>query len=55
MKKFKSVFYCYVHICSIFDAAFCYLVEYPIHAFSEQVKCYFFLQCFDNLVGQQKK
>ena len=33
----------------------CYLVDYPNHAFSEQVKYCFFLQYFDMFVEQTKE
>ena len=37
-ERLKQFFSCFYH--SICDAPFCYLVEYPIHALSKQVKCF---------------
>ena len=49
-EQFSVVFIAYNSMQS-----FCYLVEYPIHACSEQVKCCLFLQCFDVFVDQAKE
>ena len=51
--KIVEVFHLF--LLPIFDAPFCYLVEQPIHAFSEQVKYCLFLQCFDLFVEQTKE
>ena len=51
--RLKQFFNCFYH--SIFVARFCYLVEYPIHAFNEQVKYCLFLQCYDMLVEKTKE
>ena len=40
---------------SIFVALFCYLVEKPIHAFSEQLKYHLILAIFDMLVEKNKR
>ena len=48
--RLKPFFSCFYR--SIFDAPFCYLVEWPIPAFSEQVKYCLCLQCFDIFVEQ---
>ena len=52
-ERLEQFFSCFYH--SIFNAPFCYLVGYLIHALSEQDKyCLFqyFLQCFDMIVLQ---
>ena len=49
----KIEFSCFYR--SIFVALFCYLVEQPIHAFSEQVNYCLFLQCFDMHVEKTKE
>ena len=51
--KLKQFFSCFYH--SISDAPFCYLVEQPIHALSEQMKYCIFLQCFDIFVEQPRE
>ena len=51
--KIEAVFRCFYLY--IFDAPFFYLLEKPIHAFSEQVKYCLCLQCFDIFVEQTKE
>ena len=50
LKQFFTGFYRFT-----FDALFCYLVEQPIHAFTEQMKYCLFFQCFDMFVEQTKE